>query len=90
MKRIFLIAGIFTASIISANTATSVKKSDKKSQKNKVLVLKSKKAVQRQCAVFQASCTSAYTCQDWSMEQWYNWAEQIQNNYCQLGGAYAH
>lgn len=90
MKKIFLIAGIFTASIISANTTTLVKKSDKKLQKKKVFVIKSKKAVQLQCAVFHATCTSAYTCQDWSMEQWYNWAEQIQNNYCQLGGAYAH
>ena len=37
-----------------------------------------------QCGTFQASCTSVYTCQDWSADQWIEWAEKIQDNYCQL------
>lgn len=87
MKKIVLIVGIFAASITSANTITSVKKIVKKSQSKKEIISKSKRM---QCAVVQASCTSAYTCQDWTPQQWYNWGQQIQDNYCQLGGNYAH
>lgn len=40
------------------------------------------------CLSVQVSCTSAYTCQEWTPSQWLNWANQIQSNYCTLGGRY--
>lgn len=90
MKKIILVAGIFTVGIISANTTTSTKKSDKKSQNKKEIVSKTKKKKEVRCLVYQATCTSAYTCQDWSNQQFIEWANQIQDNYCQLGSEFAH
>ncbi|WBV60987.1 hypothetical protein PFY12_02425 [Chryseobacterium camelliae] len=92
MKKMILIAGIFTASFISANTITVEKKSDKKLQNNKEVVSnkqiaktsKAKTKKQRQCLAVSVTCTSAYTCQDWTPEQWMNWADQIQYNYCDI------
>jgi hypothetical protein len=96
MKKIILIVGIFTASFISANTVTSVKESDKKSQNNKEVVSSrqitktsnAKNKKQRQCLAVSVTCTAAYTCQDWTPMQWIYWAEQIQNNYCMIDSTF--
>lgn len=90
MKKLILIAGIFTASIISANTNPSIKSSEKKSKNKKEIVTKTKNKKEVRCLVFYATCTSAYTCQDWTNQQFIEWGNQIQDNYCQIGGEFAH
>ncbi len=84
MKKILFIAALGVAGLASAKG--NVEKVNSKAKE--VTVAKSTKKVkkknQMQCGTFQASCTSAYTCQDWTAGQWIEWAEKIQDNYCQL------
>lgn len=84
MKKLLFIAALGVAGFASAKG--NVEKVNSKAKE--VTVTKKAKKIakvkQVQCGVFQASCTSAYTCQDWSPSQWYHWMEQIQENYCQL------
>lgn len=84
MKKLLFIGVLSVAGLVSAKG--NVEKVNSKS--NGVEVSKNIKKVKKkavpQCGVFQASCTSAYTCQDWSPAQWNHWMEQIQENYCQL------
>jgi hypothetical protein len=86
MKKLLFIAMVGIAGFASAKG--SVEKVNSKVKKVTVTKTiknkKVKKKVQMQCGTFQASCTSAYTCQDWSAGQWIEWAEKIQDNYCQL------
>ncbi|WP_261509793.1 hypothetical protein [Chryseobacterium paludis] len=81
MKKVLFIAAIGVAGLVSAKG--NVEKVSSKAKKI-TDVKKSKKKREVQCATFQASCTSAYTCQDWTADQWIHWGQQIQNNYCQL------
>ncbi|AZA79576.1 hypothetical protein EG347_19800 [Chryseobacterium sp. G0186] len=81
---------LFIAMLVGIAGFASAKENVEKvnSKTEEVTVIKNtqevKKKVQMQCGVFEASCTSAYTCQDWSVGQWIEWAEKIQDNYCQL------
>lgn len=81
MKKVLFIAALGVAGLVSAKG--SVEKVNSKAKKITIIKKESKK-VQKQCGTFQASCTSAYTCQDWTADQWIHWMEQIQENYCQL------
>ena len=96
MKKLILVASILSLSLASASPITSKNLRIKKAQEKREIVKKSQKrnleskaAAERLCLAVQVTCTSAYTCQDWSYDQWMNWANQIQANYCTLGGAYA-
>jgi len=84
MKKLLFIAALGVAGFASAKG--NVEKVNSKAKE--VTVTKKAKKIakvkQVQCGVFQASCTSAYTCQDWTANQWVEWAEKIQDNYCQL------
>ncbi|MCS3869977.1 hypothetical protein J3D55_002893 [Chryseobacterium ginsenosidimutans] len=90
MKKIILLAGILVIGTISANTIIPKYENGKKSEEKKEVVsknkykttLKTKAAKKRECATVTVTCTSAYTCQDWTANQWIDWAQQIQNNYC--------
>ncbi|MDH5033976.1 hypothetical protein [Chryseobacterium cucumeris] len=84
MKKLLFIAMIGIAGFVSAKG--NVEKVNSKTKEVRVAksTKKSKKKLQMQCGTFQVSCTSAYTCQDWSADQWIEWAEKIQDNYCQL------
>lgn len=100
MKKIILLAGILITGAVSANTITPKYEKDKKSELKKESVskdekeitsknknkatLENKTAKRTECASVVVTCTSAYTCQDWTPAQWVNWAEQIQNNYCMI------
>lgn len=100
MKKMILLAGILVAGAVSANTISTKYENDKKSENKKESVSKDKKEIvsknenkttlenkaakRVECATVTVTCTSAYTCQDWSAAQWINWAEQIQNNYCMI------
>jgi len=104
MKKIILLAGILATVAVSANTVTPKYENDKKSDSKKEVILKDKKEVtsknknkttletkvakKRQCATVTVTCTSAYTCQDWTAEQWIYWGQQIQNNYCMIDSPY--
>lgn len=92
MKKFILCAAILIAGITSAKALTPAEEYDAKLQEKTEAIVESKAEalVDSNCFVFHASCTSASTCQDWSVEQWYEWAVEIQNNYCELGGPYAH
>ncbi|MFS4428800.1 hypothetical protein [Chryseobacterium sp. S90] len=81
MKKLLFIAMVGMAGFASAKE--NVEKVNSKAKETKT-IKKAKKKTQMQCGTFQASCTSAYTCQDWSAGQWIEWAEKIQDNYCQL------
>jgi hypothetical protein len=81
MKKVLFIAALGVTGLVSAKG--NVEKVNSKAKKITVIEKESKK-VQKQCGTFQASCTSAYTCQDWTADQWIHWMEQIQENYCQL------
>ncbi|SHH64183.1 hypothetical protein SAMN05421866_3296 [Chryseobacterium oranimense] len=90
MKKILFIAALGVAGLASANGNGNVEKEVNPKAKEVAVTKNTKKAKkiakikQVECGVFQASCTSAYTCQDWTPSQWYHWMEQIQENYCQL------
>lgn len=100
MKKIILFTGILIAGAVNANTISAKYESDGKSEnkkesfskEKKEVVSKSKnkttlknKATKRvQCATVFVTCTSAYTCQDWTAQQWYDWGVQIQSNYCMI------
>lgn len=91
-KKIILIAVILVAGVANAKTGTPENGNDRKSQNKKEVISENKekstlttKALKElECNVFYASCTAAYTCQDWTPQQWYDWAYAIQQNYCQL------
>jgi hypothetical protein len=98
MKKIILLAGILVIGAVSANTITPGNENDKKevvlknrndnkeiiSNNEKAEALESKSTLKRECATVVVTCTSAYTCQDWSPQQWIDWGTQIQNNYCMI------
>ncbi len=96
MKKIILLAGILATVAVSANTVTPKYENDKKSDSKKEVTVKNKNkttletkvAKKRQCATVTVTCTSAYTCQDWTAEQWIYWGQQIQNNYCMIDSPY--
>lgn len=75
--------GLISAKGIKPTSNNNVKKNNSKS-------ITDKKKKKEQCKVVYATCTSAVTCQNWTAEQWYDWALAIQQNYCQLGGEYAY
>ena len=81
MKKVLFIAALGVEGLVSAKG--NVEEVNSKAKKITVIKKESKK-VEKQCGTFQASCTSAYTCQDWTADQWIHWMEQIQENYCQL------
>lgn len=104
MKKIILFTGILIAGAVNANTISAKYESDGKSEnkkesfskEKKEVVSKSKnkttlknKATKRvECATVVVTCTSAYTCQDWTADQWIHWGQQIQNNYCMYDSPY--
>ncbi len=104
MKKMILLTGILLAGVVSANTISTNYENDGKSENKKELFSKEKKEVvskdknkttlknkatkRVQCATVVVTCTSAYTCQDWTADQWINWGQQIQNNYCMIGSTY--
>ncbi|WP_294283966.1 hypothetical protein [uncultured Chryseobacterium sp.] len=96
MKKMILLTGILIAEAVSANTISAKYESDGNSGNKKEVVSKDKnkttlknKATKRvQCATVVVTCTSAYTCQDWTADQWINWGQQIQNNYCMYDSPY--
>jgi len=96
MKKIILLAGILATVAVSANTVTPKYENDKKSDSKKEVTVKNKNkttletkvAKKRQCATVTVTCTSAYTYQDWTAEQWIYWGQQIQNNYCMIDSPY--
>lgn len=82
MKKLLFIAMVGVAGLASAN-GNMEKKVNSKGKKITV-VKKAKKKLQKQCITVAVTCTTAYTCQDWSADQWLNWASQIQSNYCMI------
>ncbi len=99
MKKMILLAGILITGAVSANTIAPGNGNDKKeivsksgndnnkeiiSNNKKAEALESKSALRRECATVVVTCTSAYTCQDWTPQQWIDWGTQIQNNYCMI------
>jgi hypothetical protein len=98
MKKIILLAGILVTGAVSANTITPGNENDKNevvlkngndnkeiiSNNEKAEALESKSTLKRECATVVVTCTSAYTCQDWTPQQWIDWGTQIQNNYCMI------
>lgn len=89
MTKLIVLAAFGVAGLVSAKD--NVEKGNSKGQaitSKKESVLKkgrkAKAALAVRCGIVQATCTSAYTCQDWSDAEFTEWAEQIQNNYCQL------
>lgn len=104
MKKMILLMGILIAGAVSANTISAKYESDGKSENKKESFSKEKKEVvskdknkttlknkatkRVQCATVVVTCTSAYTCQDWTADQWINWGQQIQNNYCMYDSPY--
>ncbi|KQM49939.1 hypothetical protein [Chryseobacterium sp. Leaf201] len=96
MKKIILLAGILATVAVSANTVTPKYENDKKSNSKKEVTSKNKNKTtletkvvkKRQCATVTVTCTSAYTCQDWTAQQWAEWGQQIQNNYCMINSPF--
>lgn len=86
MQKLLLIAAIGIAGLASAKG--NVEKKVNSKGKEIVVAKKAKKKQRRQCATVVVSCTSAYTCQDWTADQWLNWASQIQSNYCMIDSPY--
>ncbi len=90
MKKLLLVATFAVAGVtgnLSAKGTAPKNETDKKSETKKEVVTKEIKtsvARERLCGVYYASCTAAYTCQDWSAAQWIAWGDAIQENYCQL------
>lgn len=97
MKKIILVASILVGGAISANNTTMKKENDKKeivskNTNDKEIVsksinkkaIKAKAALRSECRTVVVTCTSAYTCQNWSESQWNNWGSQIQSNYCMI------
>ncbi|PWN66119.1 hypothetical protein [Chryseobacterium oncorhynchi] len=84
MKKLLFIAALGVAGFASAKGGVEKVNSKTKEITATKKTKKAKKKYEMQCGTFQASCTSAYTCQDWSPGQWIHWGEQIQNNYCEM------
>jgi len=97
MKKIILVASILVGGVISANNLTPKNENNKKEvvskdeNDKKDIVSKSVKkaskaetALRTECRTVVVTCTSAYTCQTWSEDQWNNWGSQIQTNYCMI------
>lgn len=92
MKKMILLAGILITGAVSANTIAPGNENNKKSQNKKEMVsknegtktIKTTAGKRYQCGTVFATCTSAYTCQDWTPQQWYDWGVQIQSNYCMI------
>lgn len=83
MKKLLFIIALGVAGLASAKeNLENINSKEKKI--NAIKNVSKSKKVKTQCGVFHASCTSAYTCQDWTESQWLHWMEQIQENYCQL------
>jgi len=94
MKKIMLLATICVAGLVSANTTIPKNETDKKEivskneeskkvkKEEKTATLETKRLLEDNCRTVVVSCTSAYTCQNWSEAQWQNWGSQIQTNYC--------
>lgn len=72
---------------IRKNHFSKEKKEVVSKSKNKT-TLKNKATKRVQCATVVVTCTSAYTCQDWTADQWIHWGQQIQNNYCMYDSPY--
>lgn len=66
MKKLLFFVALSVAGFASAKG--NVEKRNFKAKEIKI-TKKVKKKTQMQCGTFQASCTSAYTCQDWSAGQ---------------------
>ncbi|WP_160138725.1 hypothetical protein [Chryseobacterium sp. c4a] len=80
------------------NTKSNSLKSEKtvKSQTKKAVLSKNKSKTNAKakaawfsdCRTVKVTCTSAYTCQDWSENQWNSWGSSIQTNYCMYDSPY--
>jgi len=87
-----LLAGILTAGFMSANNNINVNGKEIKEGYQSVTNLKENSSeekielMRQVCVVFHATCTSAYSCwaEDTPMERVYEWADNIQNNYCMI------
>lgn len=91
MKKLFLVGCIFAVGAISANTTTPKNGNDKKeviSKNEDTKTVKTADVADVVCLSVVVTCTSATTCQDWTGEQWMNWAHQIQSNYCMIDSPY--
>ncbi|MCX8525872.1 hypothetical protein OF897_18315 [Chryseobacterium formosus] len=88
-----LLAAIGVAGLVSANTTLPKNETDKKEivskneelkvEKEETITLETERRLQEDnCRTVVVTCTSAYTCQNWSEAQWQNWGSQIQTNYC--------
>lgn len=91
MKKIVLLATLLVAGGVYANTTSNTKESVKIENVKKQFITKkkikknsSKAILETECRAVIVTCTSAYTCQNWSEDQWNNWAYQIQSNYCMI------
>ncbi len=84
MTKLIVLAAFGVAGLVSAKDNVEKVNSIKKEVTTTKEIKKIKRVRQVECGVFQASCTSAYTCQDWTSDQWIRWMEKIQQNYCQV------
>lgn len=92
MKKIIIMAGVLTAGIMSANNNLPISENEITSAQEVVTnlvqtnTLENKLMIEQVCVVFHATCTSAYSCwaEDTPMERVYEWADNIQNNYCMI------
>lgn len=90
MKKLLLVATFAVAGLtgtLSAKITTPKNETEKKTETKQEVVskeIKTSVAKERLCGVYYATCTAAYTCQDWSAAQWMAWGDAIQENYCQL------
>lgn len=99
MKKLILLAGILTAGFMSANdrlwnnenevieTQETIVKTEKEE------TAENKQILRRVCAVYHATCTSAYTCfQVDTFDEFVNaydaWGDAIQANYCMINSPY--
>ncbi|MEG2100811.1 hypothetical protein [Chryseobacterium sp.] len=95
MKKLILLAGILTVGFVSAKdrlpnnekevTENQEARVDTKQEDS----AENKQILRRVCAVYHATCTSAYTCfqvdtfEDF-VDAYLTWGENIQNNYCMI------
>ncbi|WP_374465487.1 hypothetical protein [Chryseobacterium sp.] len=63
-------------------------KRDAFSKKKSKTTSKAKSALLAECRSIVVTCTSAYTCQEWSEDQWNTWGSNIQSNYCMYDSPY--
>lgn len=91
MKKVILVAATLVAGISSASVfvpKNEIVKKEIVSENKDCSISEVKEAKRYMCLSVAVTCTSAYTCQDWSAEQWLNWADQIQNNYCMINSPF--